>query len=125
MGGGWNLFGWWPGDAGFDVSGSKFVRFAIRVVASGSNAPEPLTLSFSLGCSGRKPKCASSSVLVAEYAKGDLFDGGWHEVHAPLDKLSQNETFDAKSVWELDWSTWSESEKNFDLYIDDIAFVRD
>lgn len=122
VGAGWNLFGWWPQDAGLDVSGDKTLRMLLRVAPKGGpGAAAPRSISVALKCSTSKA-CESETVEVSKYAEGDLLDGKWHPVIIPLSKLTSKKGFDSTKVWELDFNTWSESASSFSVYVDNIAF---
>jgi len=126
LGGGWNFFAWYPANAGFDVSNFRYFKFAVRVAATNpQSAPDPLTLNVFLGCSGKKPKCASSTVLASEFSREDLLDGKWHQVVIPMSKLQNGSEFDPKTIWEFDVGTWSENDRNFDLFFDNLTFANE
>jgi hypothetical protein len=122
LGGGWNWFGWWPENAGSDVSAFKNLSFWLKVEAkSPAEAPDPGSLAVALGCS--KGKKTSATVLLAKY-DAKSFDGAWHQMSIPLTDFLKDagRDFDLKSTWELRVSSWSGDEKNFNLYFDDIGF---
>lgn len=122
VGAGWNLFGWYPADAGFNLGGYKYLKLDLRIAANPkTNGPDPLTFGVSLGCSGKKPKCASSTLLAAEFAREDLTDGNWHEVTFPVSEFSKSPDFDEKSVWEIDIGTWAEGHRKFEIFFDNFA----
>ena len=126
IGGGWNFFGWWPADAGIDISAHKSFKFAIRIDSKdGSSAPDPRALTVRLKCSSKKEGCESESMNVAKQIKGNLYDGAWHVAIFPLADTIKKTGFDSKKVWELDLDTWSKTNKDFSVYIDDIAFSSD
>ncbi len=126
LGGGWNLFGWWPENAGIDITDYKFLRLAIRVEGRGAEmSPNPKNLNITLVCSSKKKNCNSAMVNLAKLTGENLFDAKWHEVAVPLAPLTSKPDFDPKTVWEIDINTWSETPKNFEIYIDDIAFSGD
>ena len=121
LGGGWNWHAWWPGDAGTDTTG--FTHLVFWAKAAGG-AVENFTVH--LTGSGNN-KNSSEPVRVAEHAKGvDLHDGEWHKIQIPLaDFLSkEDKPFDRKTVWEITFGTWSQNERAFSLFIDDIGFVK-
>jgi len=123
MGGGWNFFGWWPANAGLDISGFHALRFAIRVESKDNSlAPDPATFTLYLKCSSKKEGCQSQTLNIAKYVDGNLFDGAWHLGTFPVADLTK-EGFDIKSVSELDLSTWSKNRKEFSIDVDDIAFL--
>jgi hypothetical protein len=119
---GWNLFGWYPENAGVDLSPYSHLTFQIRVEAkTPADAPEPGAVNVLLGCSSNK-KADSASVPVEKFAKG-FTDGKWHKVSIPLTALTKGAgaKFDLQSFWEFRVSTWSGSPRNFDIIIDEIA----
>ena len=123
IGGGWNLFGWWPTDAGIDTSEFKSLRLAIRIESKDKTlAPDLGALIVNLKCSNKKDGCQSQNMKVADYVEGNLLDGNWHVVKLPLAELNKKEGFDPRKVWEIDLNTWSRMTKDFSVYIDDIAF---
>ena len=123
IGGGWNLFGWWPENGGIDVTDYKFLRMAIRIEArSPEAAPNPKNLNVVLVCSSKKKNCNSAMVGLAKLTSENLFDANWHDVAVPMAQLTSKSDFDPKTVWEVDLNTWSETPKNFEIYIDDITF---
>jgi hypothetical protein len=118
MGFGWNWFGYWPADAGTDISAAKVMTFNIKVQ---SQAWDPKALTVGLRCSAGKKE--SDSVTIAEFVQ-DLGDGQWHEVTIPLDRFTSGKgaAFDKKTAWELAIGTWSQTPQNLDVYLDDVAF---
>lgn len=118
---GWNLFGWYPPDAGVDLSPYSHLTFQIRVQAkSPADAPEPGAVNVLLGCS--RNKFDSAAVPVEKYGKG-FTDGKWHKVSIPISAFAKGAgaKFDLQSFWEFRISTWAGSPRNFDIYVDDIA----
>jgi hypothetical protein len=123
VGMGWNWFGWYPENAGTDVSEQKQLSLWIRLVgASPELTPELSAVTVSIGGSNKKN---SASVPLSDYAKGAA-DGAWHKVTIPLADLKKGEgkSLDLKSVWELRIGTWSASPRKFEIYVDDIAFEK-
>jgi hypothetical protein len=121
IGGGWNLFGWYPENAGLDISPYTHLTFQIRVEAkSPADAPDPASVGILLGCS--KNKKDSATLMVERHAKG-FADGKWHKVEMPISAFTKGPgaQFDLGSFWEFRISTWSSSPRNFDLFIDEIA----
>jgi hypothetical protein len=122
LGMGWNLFGWYPENAGYDMTPYSHLTFQIRVEAkSPETAPEPGSVGVLLGCSGNKKD--SATVPLEKYAKG-FGDGKWHKVLIPVSAFTKGAGFDAQSFWEFRLATWSASPRNFDIYIDDIALEK-
>jgi len=121
IGMGWNLFGWYPENAGVDLSPYSHLAFQIRVEAkSADEAPDPGSVGVLLGCSRNKND--SSTVTVERYAKG-FEDGKWHKVAIPIATFVKGPgaKFDLGSFWEFRIATWSASPRHFDLFIDDIT----
>ncbi len=124
IGGGWNWFGWWPQNAGYDLSGFKRLTFWFRLEAkTPADAPDPAALTLMINASTGDKK-QSEAVILTKY-EPKAFDGNWHRIVIPLsDFLSgKGAGFNAKNAWELGVSTWSNDEKNFNLYFDDLAFA--
>ncbi len=121
IGFGWNLFGWFPANAGVDLKPYSHLTFQIRVeAASPDEAPDPGSFNVLLGGSANNND--SASVLVERYAQG-FTDGKWHEVSIPIAQFVKGTggKFDLGSFWEFRISTWSAMQRRFDIFIDDIA----
>jgi hypothetical protein len=124
LGMGWNLFGWYPENAGYDMTPYSHLTFQIRVEAkSAEAAPDPASVGVLLGCSGNKKD--STTVALEKYAKG-FADGKWHAVAIPIAMFTKGAgaQFDPRSFWEFRIATWSAAPRNFDIYIDDIALEK-
>jgi hypothetical protein len=122
IGFGWNWYGWFPENAGTDISGYKFLKLRIRIEAkSADEAPDPGSIGVSIKCSSNKEKGQSKDVAFVKHTKENLIDGQWHEVVLPTADMKKAE-FDPKSAWEFVLSTWSPTPRNFNLYLDDIRF---
>lgn len=118
---GWNLFGWWPANAGYDITPYSHLTFQIRVEGkTPAEAPDPGAVTVLLGCSANKND--SATVSVEKYAKG-FIDGKWHKVSIPISAFLKGPgaKFDAQSFWEFRLGEWSGTPRNFDIYIDEIA----
>jgi hypothetical protein len=123
IGFGWNLFGWWPANAGYDITPYSHLTFQIRVEGkTPAEAPEPGAITVRLGCSANANKFESATLPVEKYAKG-FSDGKWHLVSIPIAAFLKGASpkFDPQSFWELRMGTWNGESKNFDIYIDDIT----
>jgi hypothetical protein len=121
IGMGWNLFGWYPENAGIDLGQYSHLTFQIRVQAkSPEAAPDPGSVGVLLGCSRNKND--SATVTVERYAKG-FTDGKWHKVEMPISAFVKGSgaKFDLGSFWEFRIATWSGTARNFDIFIDEIA----
>ena len=119
MGGGWNWFGWWPEDAGTDTTDHTHLVFWIKQTGNVEN------LTVALTCSSTKN--ATETVQVATYMKAaDPKNEGWREVAIPLAdfKAAADKPFDRKTVWGIDFGSWSQDERAFSLFIDDIGFAK-
>ncbi len=122
IGMGWNWFGWWPENAGIDISGYDVLRFSLRFdVPKPADAPDPSAVTVALVCSNGKQ--GSASVALDRYLKNPG-DGKWHEVEIPLSEFykgKDGQKFDPKTAWELTFGTWAGSTRTFDAYIDNIS----
>ncbi len=124
LGMGWNLFGWYPANAGYDMTPYTHLTFQIRVQPkSADTAPDPASVGVLLGCSANKKD--SATVPVERYAKG-FADGKWHKVEIPISAFTKGPGagFDPTSFWEFRVATWSASPRHFDIFIDDIALEK-
>lgn len=122
VGGGWNWFGWWPENGGTDLSQYDDMTFMVRVVAKENKfLPEPGGLQVGLRCSNGKK---SSPMVTLGTRTKNLTDGAWHKISIPLmefRKGKEGKQFDLKSVWELSFSAWHDSPRDFNLYVDDLS----
>jgi hypothetical protein len=125
IGGGWNWFGWYPQNAGIDITPYTHLTFDIRVEPSTTpeTAVDPEAVSVALGCSASKE--ASADASVKRYEK-DFADGKWHHVAVPLAALTKGKgaAFDPKSAWEFRIFQWSATPRNFTIYVDRIALEK-
>ncbi len=124
IGMGWNLFGWYPENAGYDMNPYSHLTFQIRVQPkSADTGPEPSAVGVLLGCSRNKKD--SATVSIERYAKG-FNDGKWHKVSIPITAFTKGPGagFDPSSFWEFRVATWSGSPRHFDIYLDDIALEK-
>ncbi|HEX3904408.1 MAG TPA: hypothetical protein VH853_16340 [Polyangia bacterium] len=124
LGMGWNLFGWYPANAGIDMTPYSHLTFQIRVDAKSPEvAVDPASVGVLLGCSGNKND--SATVPVERYAKG-FADGKWHKVEIPISAFTKGPgaKFDPQSFWEFRIATWSAAPRHFDIFIDDIALEK-
>lgn len=121
IGMGWNLFGWYPENAGYDISQYSHLTFQVRVEGKTPGAPvDPGATAVLLGCSANK--FDSADAPLDKFMKG-YADGKWHKVMIPVSafKKGSGAKFDLHSFWEFRISTWSGNSRYFDIYIDDIA----
>lgn len=123
VGGGWNLFGWWPKDAGLDISDTTHLVLWVKLEAKDAKeGVDPNAITVGIKCSNND-KCASNPANIAKYTTGNLLDAQWHEIAVPLADVNKPE-FDKKKVWEVNIGAWSETPKNFTVYVDDISFQK-
>lgn len=121
QGGGWNWHGWYPENAGTDISGYDQLTFSIKITgADKSKTPQPTGINLSFGCSKDKKNSADAS--LGKYA-ANAADGGWHEVSIPLQDFfgGKGAECDARSAWEFRVGSWSGTPVNFDLVIDNLV----
>ena len=124
QGGGWNWFGWYPENAGTDLSGYDELRFAIKITGKAKNkAPDASGINLAFGCSKDKKNSADAS--LGKYA-ANAADGQWHEVSIPLQDFfgGKGAECDARTAWEFRVSSWSASAVDFDLVLDDVAVAK-
>lgn len=122
IGGGWNLFNWYPEDAGIDVSTYNSFVLRVRVEAkSADEAPEPGSLAISFKSSSAKDKNQSRDMPLVKHTKENLLDGKWHEVVIPTADMKKDQ-YDPKKVWEMVIATWSATPRNFTVHFDDLRF---
>lgn len=121
QGAGWNWFGWWPEDAGKDLTPYNTLQFEMRVVVSEPKPPpEDLGLTINIATSTEKKK--STAVKLSKYVDENIADGKWHRVNIPLDDFYEGaQPFDRQKVWELALGSWLATPRTIDIYIDDIG----
>jgi hypothetical protein len=122
IGMGWNLFGWYPENAGVDLTPYTHLTFQIKVdmKKTGAGLPDPGAAAVLLGCS--RNKFDSADAPIEKYVK-NFTDGKWHKVAIPVSDFTKGKgaKFDITSFWEFRVSTWSGMSRTFDIYVDDIA----
>lgn len=119
---GWNWFGWWPENAGTDVSQYKNLSFWIRVKsAAPEQAPDLKDLKVSLACSTGKRESEQVSLVGSV---DNLSDGKWHEIIIPLSEFTKGKgkDFDLTRAWEIRLGEYSMTPRNFEVFIDNIGF---
>jgi len=123
LGFGWNWFGWWPSDAGTDISERKTFAFAIRVVGEPGLAPEPFTINVALGGSARDGQDATLAIPILDHAPG-FADGGWHDVALPISAMlrGKGERFDTWRAWSFTLGAWNQGERKYEIFVDDVRF---
>jgi hypothetical protein len=120
---GWNWHGFYPENAGTDITGFDSLSFWIRVEAKDkAKAPDPANFKVVLSGSGNDKK-ESNEVVISDYVE-DLFDGEWHEVIIPLSEFKKDKgsAFDPRSAWEFRISTYASSPRDFTVFVDEIGF---
>src|SRR6266540_1235888 len=119
---GWNWFGFYPEDAGTDVSKYQNLVFWIRVKAdpNGNLDLKPLTVGLS---NSSKVNGETESVPVVSYVDG-LSDGEWHEVVIPIRELAKGKgkRFDFTKAWEFRLGEYSLTNHEYTAFIDKIGF---
>ncbi len=121
IGMGWNLFGWYPENAGVDLTPYSHLTFQIRVEGATPGAVvDPGAGGVLLGCSANK--FDSSDAPIEKYVKR-YADGKWHRVAIPISAFTKGKgaKFDLHSFWEFRISTWTGSQRVFNIYVDEIA----
>jgi hypothetical protein len=121
---GWNWFAWWPETAGTDVSTYANLTFQIRVEGKSPDlAPNQDSVTVSLGCSA--VKTTTVDMVIRKYM-ADFADGQWHKVVVPLADMRQGNgaQFDPKTTWEFRVGSWNDTPRDYNIYIDDIAFEK-
>jgi hypothetical protein len=125
IGFGWNWFGWYPDNAGTDISQNKRLIFKIKVVAASSDKIPPVdAFTVGMSCSGNGGKGIEDPLKIADYDT-TFADGQWHEIAIPLSAFytsPKNAKFDKKTAWELDIGEWCQQSTDFTVYIDSIGF---
>ena len=120
---GWNWYGFWPENAGTDISGYKNLSFWIRVQADDpKQAPELKDLTVALAGSN-KSKPETAQVPLVGYIES-LADQKWHEVIVPISDLTKGKgkDFDLTKTWEFRLGEYAMTDRNFTVFIDNIGF---
>lgn len=120
---GWNWFGFWPENAGTDVSGYDNLTFWLRLKADNPKlSPELKDLTVALACS-TKGKEESAQVPLIGFVD-DLADEEWHEIVVPLSDLKKGKgkEFDLTKAWEFRLGEYSMTDRNFTVFVDNIGF---
>jgi len=124
QGGGWNWFGWWPENAGTDLTAYDELTFSVKVTAPAKDkAPNAGGINLAFGCS--LDKKSSENAPLGKYAANAL-DGSWHDVKIPLKDFfsGKGAECDAHTAWELRVGSWSGTPVNFDLVLDNIKVAK-
>ena len=121
QGGGWNWFGWWPENAGTDISGYDELTLDVKVTgAAKDKTPVADAINLSMGCSAAKKNSADAP--LGKYA-ANATDGQWHQVKIPLKDFfsGKGAECDSRTAWEFRVGAWSAGPVNFDIVIDNIV----
>ncbi len=124
MGFGWNWYGWWPQDAGTDISQRKSLAFAVKVVGKPGKAPEPFTVKIALGGSALGGQDSTEAIPLVDYAP-DFADGKWHDVTLPIGAMLRGKgaRFDTQHTWSFVIGAWNQGEREYEIFIDDVRFM--
>jgi hypothetical protein len=119
---GWNWFGFYPENAGSDVSKHKNLSFWVRLqLDDPQKAPQPKDITVGLATSTNKQE--SGTVPLSAYVD-NLADQRWHEVIVPLQDFTKGKgkNFDLTKVWEFRLGEYAMSDRNFTVFVDNIGF---
>jgi hypothetical protein len=120
---GWNWFGFYPEDAGTDLTKYQNLVFSIRLkVEDPKRAPDLKDIKVGLA-SSNKVNVESEGVPLLSYVDS-LSDGEWHEVVVPIHDLTKGKgkNFDLTRTWEFRLGEYSLVEHDFTVFLDDIGF---
>lgn len=113
---GWNWHGWFPKEAGSDISAMAAVVFAVRV----DGAAKPESLSVSLKSNNGKASKEADIVALSP----DVLDGKWHEVAVPLTAILPGGELDLTKAWEIVISATAKTDMTCDIFVDEIGFAK-
>jgi hypothetical protein len=120
---GWNWHGFWPENAGTDVSGFKNLTFWIRLKLDDPKEPPPEVkdITVALASSTNKQETAQVSLIGLV---DNIADGEWHEVVIPLGDFAKGKgkDFDFTRAWEFRLGEYAMKGRNFTVYVDNIGF---
>jgi hypothetical protein len=120
---GWNWYGFWPENAGTDISEFSNLSFWIRLQVDDPKAGPELK-DITVGLAGStKGKEETATVPLIGYVD-DLADGEWHEIVIPLSDLykGKGKNFDRSKAWEFRMGEYAMSERSFTVLLDNIGF---
>lgn len=120
---GWNWLGFWPEDAGTDISKYKNLTFWIRLKAEDAKrAPDLKDLKVALA-SSNKTTTESEGASLLSYVDA-ITDDKWHEIVIPIHDLlkGKGKNFDLTKAWEFRLGEYSMVEHDFTVFIDKIGF---
>ena len=123
---GLNWFGWYPANAGTDLSGYKNLVFWIRLeYKDKAKAPRLDSFSAGLNSSTKDPKDRENTDggNLQQFIE-DISDQQWHEVVIPLKDLTKGKAvnFDLTKVWEFRFGEWNMDGWDYAVYFDNIGF---
>ncbi|MBA3700972.1 MAG: hypothetical protein H0W78_19150 [Planctomycetes bacterium] len=113
---GWNWFGWFPKEAGSDVSAYEALVFSIRV----DGAAKPTALRVQVKSNDNKGTAEVD--LVPLYPS--ICDGRWHEVSVPLTTLRAGGQFNPATAWELAFNVSAPTAMTCDINVDEVGFTK-
>jgi hypothetical protein len=120
---GWNWHGFWPENAGTDISEFKNLTFFIRLRLDDKSAPPPeiKDLTVALACSTNKKETVQ--VPLIGYVE-NLVDQEWHEIVVPLVELQKGKGKDCDftKAWEFRLGEYAMNPRNFTVFVDNIGF---
>ena len=127
FGAGWNWCGWWPADAGNDISAKKNLHFWVKGKTAGDDKGVAFTVALASSNAAAPDKPGKTgAVNIADYV-AKWADGEWHEITIPLadlDKGAKAESkLDAAKAWELDIGSWAQDDRKLDVWLSDIGFT--
>ena len=120
---GWNWHGWWPENAGTDISEYKNLSFWIRLRLDDPKAKAPTLGDMKVGLACSTGEKESAQVPLAGYVDS-LSDEKWHEIVVPIGDLmkAEGKSFDLTKAWEFRLGEYSMDDRNFTIFIDNIGF---
>lgn len=123
-GAGWNWHGWYPKNAGTDLSVYDDLKLSVKITAASKDAlPDLNGVNIALGCSANEK--SSADAPLGKYAS-NAADGNWHDVTIPLSAFfdGDGKECDARTAWEFRVGSWSQAPVNFDLVVDNITAAK-
>ena len=114
-----NWKGWYPPDAGDDVSRYNALVFHIRQVTQVAGAD--LTVSLVDNVKRKEGEAASSAVSVVGEGALEKIDGRWRRVVLPLDRFTRGQPLQLGRLWQVNFSNYGPDELTF--AVDRIGFA--
>lgn len=99
---GFNWKGWYPADAGDDVSKYRSLVFHVRQLGDVADADLTVHLVDNHKRPDKKP--LSNGLSVLKDGRLSRIDGEWRKVIMPLDKFARGQPLDLKRLWGIDFS---------------------